>query len=204
MQSGISSGNPHQVAHNVQDALKKDQESKNKEARRQRKQKFLPLVGGGITNAVGNGATVFEKKVVGGLRKANQGVGQRLENTPGFAVLPEEPASTSSRGNRKEINDPRNRHDRSSFDSNKDSVNSVPEEIDQQAGYEVSSEEQTSHRPGWSRKSSANSKRGNRLPEADEIPLTEVETRESQIRPDTSTTNDSVPQEKKDGQEYPL
>ena len=28
MQSGISSGNPHQVAHNVQDALKKDQESK--------------------------------------------------------------------------------------------------------------------------------------------------------------------------------
>ncbi|RAO71852.1 uncharacterized protein BHQ10_007864 [Talaromyces amestolkiae] len=204
MQSGISSGNPHQVAHNVQDALKKDRESKNKEARRQRKKKFLPLVGGGLTNAVGNGATVFEKKLVGGIRKANQGVGQRLENTPGFAVLPEELVSISSRGNSKEINDTKNHHDRSSFDSNKDSVNSVPEEIDQQEGYEVNSEEQTSRRPGWSRKSSANSKRGNRPPEADEIPLTEVETRESQIRPDTSNTNDSVPRKKEDGEEYPL
>uniref|UniRef100_A0A093VTS2 Uncharacterized protein RSN1 n=1 Tax=Talaromyces marneffei PM1 TaxID=1077442 RepID=A0A093VTS2_TALMA len=200
MQSGISSGDPHQVAHNVQDALKKNRESKNLEAHRQKKKKFIPLVGGGLTNVVGNGAT----KLVGGLRKSNQGDEQRLDNTPGFAVLPEEPSSTSNRENSKGINDPRNQYIRSSFDSNKDSVNSAPDEAGQHTSYPVNSEEQTSRHPGWSRKSSANSKRGNRAPEIDEIPLTEVETKESQIRPDTGTTDDSASREKKDRQEYPL
>ncbi|EED23543.1 DUF221 domain protein, putative [Talaromyces stipitatus ATCC 10500] len=195
MQSGISSGNPHQVAHNVQDALKKNRESQNLESQRHRKKKFIPLVGGGL-NAVGNGANVLEKKLVGGIRKANQGVEQRLDNTPGFAILPEE--SISSRANSKEIDDPRNQYLRPSLDSHGGSVNSAPEEVDQQPS--VPNQEQSSRRPDWSRKSSSNSKRGSRTPEADEIPLTEGKTRQ----PGTDSISDDSTTQKKDGQEYRL
>lgn len=210
MQSGISSGDPHQVAHNVHDAVKKDRKEARDAARRQRKMKFIPLVGDGI-NAVGNGTTVLEKKVVGGLkkanrdlRKANQDVEQRLNTTPGFAIIPEQSASTYRGGVDEDVNDPEN-YPRSSLNSNPDSVISNPQEGNQEIFYDGPINNHNANRPGWSRKSSSNSKRGHRAPEADEIPLTEIEIRDNQGNAIRQNTNGgSAAHKKQVGHEYPV
>lgn len=174
MESGISSGDPHQIAHNVQEALKLNRQSENKKSRTQKK-KLLPAVGGGITSTVGRGANAIGKTVVKGIKKVEGGVDGQLSRTPGFVTLPENENAASHGA-----------HDVDGGDLTHSSQGSEPgsaayaSEQPMQSDHQPFSEDsagnkQSAKRPGWGRRSSSLSKlslRAERNPQVDQLPLT--------------------------------
>ena len=84
--SGLSTGNPHQVRHTVDEAL--DEESgepsrENSPAGKQRKPLAIPVLGQGI-EAVGQGIGNFGRSIFGGFRKVGNEVDERLNSAGGF------------------------------------------------------------------------------------------------------------------------
>lgn len=63
---GISSGNPHQVVHTIEEALKRS--SRMGHTQGQQRKPLMPLVGNGL-NAVSNGATALGKTVLNGFKR---------------------------------------------------------------------------------------------------------------------------------------
>jgi calcium permeable stress-gated cation channel len=202
MQSGISSGDPHQIAHNVHEALEMNRQSLNPEPHHQKRKFFI---GGGI-NAISHGTSALGKTFAGGFRKVNE----ELDRTPGLAD--DEQISISSKEDAKKEKDFGQSSIRSSLDSDKDSSKGASQP-QQQSSHEHGSGEQNSRRPGWRRKSSSISHLSRRSdkspPEADEIPLTGVESTEQQVNQEHDNVDDGgVVRKSKDGerksQEYPL
>lgn len=178
MQSGISSGDPHQIAHNIQDALKLNQQSKNKKPHKKRKRQLLPAVRDGITITVGRGANAIGKTVVEGIKKVEGGVDGQLGRTPGFVTLPENEKAARNDGHNADGGDLTHSFTRSSQESNPGSAkyaSEQPVKSDHQPFTEDSTGNQEfAKRPGWGRRSSSLSKlslRADRNPQVDQLPL---------------------------------
>ena len=84
---GISSGNPHQVRHTVDEALDNPNNEPSREPSpvggKKKPLVPIPLVGEGF-EAVGHGIGTIGQTVFGGLKKIGKGVDDRLETTGGF------------------------------------------------------------------------------------------------------------------------
>ena len=94
---GISSGDPHQVRHTIDEALDESSSDASREQSQDRKKPLvpIPLLGQGI-NAVGHGIGTVGKTIFGGLRNVEKDVDERLNerlNTTGGLML--EPEYTS-------------------------------------------------------------------------------------------------------------
>jgi hypothetical protein len=85
--AGVSSGDPHQVAHTVQEAMElgSGRQSRPSSTDRNQNRSFIPIVGESV-GAVGHGVTKLGKSVLGGLKKVGGGVDNRLRTTAGFAA----------------------------------------------------------------------------------------------------------------------
>ena len=93
---GISSGDPHQVRHTIDEALAETSSDASREHSQERKRPLIPipLLGQGI-NTVGHGIGAVGKTIFGGLRNVEKDVDERLNerlNTTGGLVL--EPEDT--------------------------------------------------------------------------------------------------------------
>ncbi|KAH8704759.1 hypothetical protein BGW36DRAFT_421350 [Talaromyces proteolyticus] len=169
MQSGISSGDPHQIAHNLHEALEQSKQSRQKESRRNKK---------GLNNVIGHGANILGKNVVKGLKKVENGVNSQLSRNPGFITLSED--QNTATGDNRIIDGvgPGYSFARTSQESDAASAKYASEHVvrsDQQSGGEDSiGEQHSSNRPRWKRNSSSNSKlslRVDKPPQPDEVPL---------------------------------
>lgn len=84
---GMSSGNPHQVRHTIDEALNNsfDEPSRDSSPNRGRKKPLFPIpaFSEGI-ESVGNGLGIIGQTVLGGLQKFGRGVDDRPETTGGF------------------------------------------------------------------------------------------------------------------------
>lgn len=103
---GISSGDPHQVRHTIDEALAESSSDASREHSQERKKPLvpIPLLGQGM-NTVGHGIGTMGKTIFGGLRNVGKDVDERLNerlNTTGGLVP--EPEDT-----RKEVR--KKRHD---------------------------------------------------------------------------------------------
>ncbi|KAL1970181.1 hypothetical protein VTN77DRAFT_6586 [Rasamsonia byssochlamydoides] len=227
MGSGISSGNPHQVAHTVSEALNQENRSSGRatSSESQRSRAFIPVVGEGL-NAVGHGATVLGKSVLGGIKKIEKGVDEQLSRNPGFVP------DADGRGIQDEqLGDgvgPGHRFSRSSNESEAAPAGYSPEqgrEPDHRPSREDSEDPQPEpSRPFWARNTSPKSKRSlrslrslksERKPQGDEIPLTkpgtpdnlgeEVESQRGSLdQPPEKQHHSRKDEDKADGEEYPL
>lgn len=95
---GISSGDPHQVRHTVDEALAESSNEPSREQSRERKKPFLPIpvLGQGM-EAVGHGIGNLGKTVLGGFKTVGKDVDERLNTTEGFNPKTLEPAAPRSR-----------------------------------------------------------------------------------------------------------
>src|SRR6266498_408841 len=87
---GVSSGDPHQVAHTVDEALHGDGEAeptRTNSDERERNRPFIPIpvVGEGV-EAVGQGIGNLGHTVLGGLKKVRNDVDGRINTTGGFVA----------------------------------------------------------------------------------------------------------------------
>lgn len=181
MQSGISSGDPHQVAHSIQDVLKLNQQSEKDKSRRKRKRQLLPAVGNGITSTVGRGANAIGKTVVKGIKKADGAVDGQLSRTPGFAVLPEKDSEIAASNNdhNEDGGDITHSFTRSSQGSDLGpakyaSEPTIKSEHEPFSEDTAAGNQKSAKRPGWSRRSSSLSKlnlKADRNPQVDQLPL---------------------------------
>ncbi|PGH12545.1 hypothetical protein AJ80_06706 [Polytolypa hystricis UAMH7299] len=80
--SGVSAGNPHQIAHTVQEALHGTNQPRDDNQNHNRS--FIPLVGGAVS-AVGNGVGKVGKSAFGGLKTVKNTVGGKLHQTGGLS-----------------------------------------------------------------------------------------------------------------------
>ena len=84
---GISSGNPHQVRHTVEEALDNPSDEPSRESSpagcKKRPLVPIPMVGEGL-EAVGHGIGTIGQTVFGGFKRVGKGVDDRLETTGGF------------------------------------------------------------------------------------------------------------------------
>lgn len=89
---GVSSGDPHQVKHNVEEALHDDASSatSSREEHENRARRFLPVpvVSDGI-QAVGHGLDKVRQGIFGGVRGVGKGVNDTIDTTNGFVASPE-------------------------------------------------------------------------------------------------------------------
>ena len=91
---GISSGDPHQVRHTLDEALA-ESSSEPSRAQSQDREKHLmpiPVVGPGI-EAVGHGLGNIGKSIIGGLKTVGKGVDERLNTNGDFIPMIPEPAA---------------------------------------------------------------------------------------------------------------
>ncbi len=90
---GISSGDPHQVRHTLDEALAESSEAPSREQSEDRKKTLvpIPIIGKGI-DAVGHGIGAVSKSVWGGLKTVEKDVDERLKKSGGFVTAPPEPA----------------------------------------------------------------------------------------------------------------
>lgn len=93
---GVSSGNPHQVRHTLDEALN-GSSGQPMENQDQRTIGPIPLVGQGL-EAVGHGIDNLGKTVFGGLRKLGKDVDNRLDTSGGFVPPTPERTQYSDRG----------------------------------------------------------------------------------------------------------
>lgn len=174
-ESGVSSGDPHQVAHSVGQALHGDvQPDKDK-----RNKPFVPVVGNGL-NVVGHGANLLGKNILGALKKAGKDVDGQLSRNPGFVVLPESEDMTVQEDELGDGLGPGYHFARSSLESGtRSAMHSAGRtgELDDGLSHDALDMPQSeTKRPFWSRNTSANSKRNlktDRTFQTDEIPLTQ-------------------------------
>lgn len=95
---GISSGDPHQVRHTLDEALAESSNESSREQSRDREKHMLPIpvLGPGmevVTHGIGNlGKTIF-----GGLKTVGKDVDERLDTTGGFIPTTSEPVAARSR-----------------------------------------------------------------------------------------------------------
>ncbi|CAD6580331.1 MAG: hypothetical protein ASARMPREDX12_009526 [Alectoria sarmentosa] len=95
---GISSGDPHQVRHTIDDALAESSNESSRERSRDRKKTLvtIPVLGQGM-EAVGHGIGNFGKAVFGGFKTVGKGVDERLNTTGGFIPVTPESAAPRSK-----------------------------------------------------------------------------------------------------------
>ena len=100
---GISSGDPHQVRHTLDEALAESSGEPSRQQSPDWKRPFVPVpvLGQGI-EAVGHGIGVLGKTVLGGFKNVEKDIDSRLNTTGGFVASKPEPAGaqTNSRGNK--------------------------------------------------------------------------------------------------------
>lgn len=95
--AGISTGNPHQVRHTVDEALADASNEPSREQSPERKKPFVPIpvLGQGI-EAVGHGIDNIGRTVFKGLKQVGKDVDDRLNTTGGFAATSDTLAADSS------------------------------------------------------------------------------------------------------------
>ncbi|KAJ9643738.1 hypothetical protein H2204_001883 [Knufia peltigerae] len=102
---GVSSGNPHQVNHNLRDALdgnddRSSSSSDDEEIDEERKQNKkpalpIPVLGESIT-AVTHGLDTIGNRIMGGIRGVNKGVNDTINTTNGFVASGADQGRSSS------------------------------------------------------------------------------------------------------------
>lgn len=97
--AGISSGNPHQVRHTVDEALADASNEPSREQSQERKTPWVPIpvLGQGI-EAVGHGIDNFGRTVFKGLKQVGKDVDDRLNTTGGFVLNTNAPTAASIDG----------------------------------------------------------------------------------------------------------
>ena len=101
---GISSGNPHQVRHTIDEALAESGEpSREQSPDRKKPTKALPVLGQGM-DAVGHGIGAVGKSLFGGLRNVRKDVDDRLDTTGGFVPPTPEPVAARGHSRSDEVN----------------------------------------------------------------------------------------------------
>lgn len=95
---GISSGDPHQVRHTIDEALAESSDEPSREQSRDRKKPLVPIpaLGQGM-EAVGHGIGNLGKTVFGGFKTIGKGVDERLNTTGGFVPATPESAAPRSK-----------------------------------------------------------------------------------------------------------
>ncbi|KAK4691032.1 calcium permeable stress-gated cation channel, partial [Lecanoromycetidae sp. Uapishka_2] len=90
---GISSGDPHQVRHTIDEALAESDSEPSREQSQDRKKRLIPIpvLGQGL-DAVGHGIGTIGKTLFGGLKTVEKDVDDRLNTTGGFVPATPEPA----------------------------------------------------------------------------------------------------------------
>ena len=91
---GISSGDPHQVRHTLDEALAESSNEPSREQSRDRKTPLLPIpvLGQGM-EAIGHGIGNLGKTVLGGFKTVGKGVDDRSNTTGGFNPTTLEPVA---------------------------------------------------------------------------------------------------------------
>lgn len=94
---GISSGDPHQVRHTLDEALAESsgESSRDQSEDRKKPRVPIPILGKGI-DTVGHGIGAIGKTVFGGLRNVEKNVDERLNTTGGIVPDTREPADAGS------------------------------------------------------------------------------------------------------------
>lgn len=97
--AGISSGNPHQVRHTVDEALADASNEPSREQSQERKTPWVPIpvIGQGI-EAVGHGIDHFGRTVFKGLKQVGKDVDDRFNTTGGFVPNTNTPTAGSIDG----------------------------------------------------------------------------------------------------------
>ena len=95
---GISSGDPHQVRHTLDEALAESSNKSSKEQSREREKHVLPIppLTSGM-EAVGHGIDNLGKTLFGSLKTVGKDMDERLNATGGFITTTSEPAAQRSR-----------------------------------------------------------------------------------------------------------
>ena len=95
---GISSGDPHQVRHTIDEALAESSTEPSREQSRDRENQFMPIpvLGPGL-EAVGHGIGNLGKTVFGGFKSVGKSVDERLNTTRGFLPASPGPAAPQSK-----------------------------------------------------------------------------------------------------------
>ncbi|KAL1875686.1 hypothetical protein Plec18167_005623 [Paecilomyces lecythidis] len=224
MDAGLSSGDPHQVAHTVDEALAGDSSSRPVTGDSRRRH-FIPVVGNGL-GAVGHGVGKVGKAVFDEAKKAGGGLDDRLARMNGFA-----PATTTEEQHLRddEIGDGVGpgyhfhrtpSAERRAETASNNAAERKPLDVSQPREAERQRSQSDGGRPFWKRNSSNTSKHSTRTaPDrhgdlqpltAPESPVSTVESekkRESQeIHQEKKTTDDDNAREgdEVEGQEYPM
>lgn len=94
---GISSGDPHQVRHTIDEALAETSNEPSREQSQDRKKPLVPIpvLGQGM-EAVGHGIGNLGRTVFGGFKTVGKGVDERLNTTGGFIPASPEPSAPRS------------------------------------------------------------------------------------------------------------
>lgn len=93
--AGVSSGNPHEVVHNVRDALNSgDNANPDQTQEAGGRRHIIPKVGQAF-GAVGSGVAKIGHTVLGGVKKVEEGVDSRINTTGGFAPI-EQPSNSNT------------------------------------------------------------------------------------------------------------
>lgn len=101
---GISSGDPHQVRHTIDEALAESECEPSREQSPDRKKHLVPIpvLGQGI-DAVGHGIGAIGKTLFGGLKTVEKDVDDRLNTTVGFVPATPEPAGARGGSRRAKV-----------------------------------------------------------------------------------------------------
>lgn len=95
---GISSGDPHQVRHTIEEALADSSKESSREQSRDRRKYIvpIPILGQGL-EAFGHGIGNIGKTVFGGFKTVGHGVDERSNTTGGFIPVTPEPPDSRTR-----------------------------------------------------------------------------------------------------------
>jgi calcium permeable stress-gated cation channel len=107
---GVSTNNPHQVRHTVNEAVNDESDSETDEAPPRPPRPTIPLVGEGI-EAVTKGLGKIGKGMFGGLRNVQRDMNDTIDTTNGFVLPGEEPTSTRPSARRTDSDAPHARPD---------------------------------------------------------------------------------------------
>ena len=94
---GISSGDPHQIQHTLDEALAGSSREHSRDPSVERNKHIvpLPIIGQGL-DAVGHGIGALGKTVLGGIKNVEKDVDDRLNTTGGFALNAAPPPSNTA------------------------------------------------------------------------------------------------------------
>ena len=95
---GISSGDPHQVRHTIDEALAESSTEPSREQSRDRENRFMPIpvLGSGM-EAVGHGVGNLGKTIFGGFKSVGKSVDERLNTTGRIIPTTSVPEATRSK-----------------------------------------------------------------------------------------------------------